>query len=354
MKKVFFIFTILSILLSNFAFSEVVENCDFFVTETKCFERAEKIESLNNRYVTFKFVNDEGNLEYRIKDLETERETILANFYYVPPFDNSDDFAIWVYRRYGGFYLDKDLQKVAFPNLQPHICGGSVFYKNASVVMTETNYILIDAKGNIILNDIDETPMKFSEGLLAVTLSNGKSGCINTKGEMVFEIPYEYRPRRNLIDYYFSDGLLTLSNCDFENHKSAVMDLNGNIIGETSYFLGNFHDGLATFITKRANRITYFGYMDKNCNIIIPAVLKKEEGHALPQFANGFTKVEYCEKTFKMDKIGKLYSLENGKLVYDLNKKQNEEENENTENLIQKKSEEKQSIFYKFKSIFQK
>lgn len=293
----------------------VEEGC-FELTDSKLYSKARGVRVLNERYVTFSCENENGEYEKRIKDLVSQRETILSDSSSVFPFALEEKFNILIRDRYSDFYLTPDLCENPFEDcpyyLKYPFSGGS------AIVSDNKKFWLIDVYGNVIRDDIECSSGYFSEGMVLVTLKSGECCTINPAGEVLFSVPACYLPDKGF-DYEFSDGVMVLSNGSYNgSHKNAVMDVEGNILFESEYYLSNFSDGVAACSRHEEKfKITY-GYVDKNNNMVVPMVFKGEQGRVLPSFVNGYANVVFRGKKVKVDKTGKLYSIEDGQLLCDL------------------------------------
>ena len=194
---------------------------------------------------------------------------------------------------------------------------------------------MINSKGTLLADGIKRTSASdLYDGIFSVTMKDGRAGFMNLDGKLVFEIPQEYKDDGNRPSYSFWDGVMVITNgLPQGKHKCAVIDKNGNILGETEYFLSNFSDGLASFaytVTKNDEKghpatTEVFGYMDKHCNIVIPAVFEQNYVYSRPKFSNGYAEVNYRGRDLLLGNNGILYSKETNQPVFDLNKLKSQE-----------------------------
>lgn len=303
---------------------------DLFVpTDTIRFERADSVTPANREYVYFTYINDDGEREQRIKKLDTQVEAILnLNVYRAKFYVDDENCYINISMRGNSTYVTRDLKQEALKEWD--VLWGTVFCEGVALIQNESGYYLINSKGELLNDEIKCTSASdLYDGIFSVTLKDGRTGFMDLKGNLVFEIPQEYRDNGDRPAYSFWDGVMVLTNGLPEGqHKSAVIDKKGNILGETKYFLSNFSDGLASFdytVKKtdekgRSSRVCIFGYMDKYCNIVIPAVFEQDYVYSCPKFSHGYAEVNYRGKDLLLGKDGILYSKENKKPVFDLNK----------------------------------
>lgn len=330
MKKVYCSLFLLFVgLVSGFA----VGSGEFELTDTKRFDSARNVRYMNERYVVFNCDDAEGYEEFRIKDLESGRETILSNTANVFPFEIKGKFNVLIRDRYNDFYLTHDLKVNPFKGRPYYLVYP--FYDGAAIVSDNKRFWLIDVRGDVIRDDIVCSSGYFSEGMTIVTLDNGQCGAMNPSGDILFDVPSMFLPDKEY-DYVFSDGVMVLSNGRYgENHISAVMDINGKILFETQYYLSDYSEGVAACFKDKENCLRDYGFVDKDNNFVVPMVLETRQGWLLPKYEDGFIQVEYRGKMVKVDKTGKVYSIEDGKQIYDLWKaeeKRDESQPEETEN----------------------
>ncbi len=325
MKRKVFLF--LCVIFGAFCFAE-----DFFLfkpTDTICFDRATYVKPADKNYLYFLYKNDEGREEARIKRLDTNVEAILnRNVYFNSVFPEYDKY-IAISTTWQTVYITKDLKDIALKEL--NIQWGTPFFLDVALIKNEDGYFLINSDGKILSDQIARSSARnLLDGIFSVTLKDGRAGFMNLKGELVFEVPQEYKDDGMRPAYWFSDDVMVLTNGLPEGkHKNAVIDMKGNILGETTYFLSNFSDGLASFEytverkkrgSKHPDRVSVFGYMDKYCNVVIPAIFEIKYGYHVPEFDNGYAEVNYHGRDLLLGKDGILYSKEDKHPVFNLNK----------------------------------
>lgn len=300
----------------------------FTPTDTIFFDRADYVEPANNDYVYFTYVNDEGQKELRLKKLDTKVEAILDWNVYMAHLYIENESYINISTSKVSTYITKDLKNEALVDWD--IIWGTTFYRNVALIRNRDGYYLINSKGELISDEIALTSAgNLYDGIFSVTLKDGRTGFMDLNGNLVFEVPREYKDNGDRASYCFWDGVMVLTNGLPEGqHKSAVIDKKGNILGETSYFLSDFSDGLAAFeytVERKSGELypgrnKIFGYMDKYCNIVIPAVFEQDYIYSCPKFSNGYAEVNYRGKDLLLGKDGVLYSKETKSPVLDLNK----------------------------------
>lgn len=331
MKKIFALF--LFFVCGAFCFAKKWVDYLFTPTDTICFDRADYVTPANDDYVYFTFVNDEGQKELRIKKLDTKVEAILDRNVYMSRLFIENQKYINISTSKVSTYITKDLKNEALVDWD--IIWGTDFYNRVALIRNRNGYFLINEDGTLLADGIKRTSASdLYDGIFSVTMKDGRAGFMNLEGKLVFEIPQEYKDDGNRPAYSFWDGVMVITNgLPQGKHKCAVIDKSGNILGETEYFLSNFSDGLASFaytVTKndekgRPATIEVFGYMDKHCNIVIPAVFEQNYIYSRPKFSNGYAEVNYRGRDLLLGKNGILYSKETNQPVFDLNKLKSQE-----------------------------
>lgn len=155
---------------------------------------------------------------------------------------------------------------------------------------TGTKWGYIDEKGQFVIKPIYLEVGDFQpNGLATVYTENEQAGVINTQGKYV--IPPKYNYIQN-----FVDGRTIAS----DSQSRRVLDEKGQVIFETSGFIGAFCDGLALFEVDKSGSSQ--GYIDKNGKVILKPIYK-----AAQSFSNGKTLVELEDNSFALiDTTGKI------------------------------------------------
>ena len=94
------------------------------------------------------------------------------------------------------------------------------------------DYSIVDKKGNVVLQNIEQANFYYSEGMLAVQMSDGSSGFVDKTGKFVIKTSF-YRnledegPRKSpSIQYFFNEGLAIVQS---EKDVWEIFDTNGNL-----------------------------------------------------------------------------------------------------------------------------
>ena len=162
---------------------------------------------------------------------------------------------------------------------------------------SDTEFTLVDADGNVVLNNIDlgydisnrnDSYAVFSQGLMPIR-HNDKEGYIDKTGKIVIPCSFEDAEEFNEGIAWVSKGYM----------KWGCIDKNGQTVVPFIYDRGEFHEGLA-MIYKESNRKILNGYIDKSGNIVIPCIYDYGD-----HFNCGVAKVNKDNKSFYIDKQGK-------------------------------------------------
>lgn len=169
------------------------------------------------------------------------------------------------------------------------------------------SYSIADINGNIILRDIEQADIVFSDGLLAVWMEDGKSGFVDKTGKFVIETKF-YRnladegPRKfPALGYFFNEGLGIVQS---EKGVWKILDKKGNetlIPNSIHLYGGCFVNGL--IVVKDENK--KFGYMNSKAEIAIPYIFDSAS-----TFEGKYAMVVYDSKDAVIDKKGKIFLCE--------------------------------------------
>lgn len=169
------------------------------------------------------------------------------------------------------------------------------------------SYSIADINGNIILRDIEQADIVFSDGLLAVWMEDGKSGFVDKTGKFVIETkfyrnPADEGPRKfPALGYFFNEGLGIVQS---EKGVWKILDKKGNetlIPNSIHLYGGCFVNGLIVVKDKNGK----FGYMNSKAEIVIPYVFDSAS-----TFGGKYAMVVYDSKDAVIDKKGKIFLSE--------------------------------------------
>ena len=170
---------------------------------------------------------------------------------------------------------------------------------------SEFLYSIVDTKGNVILTDIEEAHSVYTNRMIAVILKDGRSGFINTKGQLIIETdfyiePEDIGPRKYpVIRYAFSEKYALVKK---QNQKWVQFDLKGRMkefpdsIEPVEPY---YHNGLVLIRDKTTNK---FGYMNPKFEKVI--LCNFDEACS---FAGKYAVVKFNNKDAIIDKKGIVY-----------------------------------------------
>jgi hypothetical protein len=137
---------------------------------------------------------------------------------------------------------------------------------------------------------------EFSEGL-ALVKKNEKYGYVNTLGQLVTELGFDY------VGMGFSEGLLKVS----KNHKSGFIDKNGKIVIpfiDSGFIPDNFSNGLALIV--KGGGFGKYGFIDKTGKEVIPCIYDYNYQYEIERdFDKGLARVKKNGKWGFIDITGK-------------------------------------------------
>lgn len=167
------------------------------------------------------------------------------------------------------------------------------------------SYSIVDTEGNVILSDIEDAHSCYTDGMIAVILKDGKSGFVNTKGELVIETsfyidPSDIGPRKYpIIPYLFYENYALVKNAKQKwvqyNIEGKIKDLPKNI--EPAEY--SYENGLVLVINTETQK---YGYMNPKLKIVIPCEFSYAES-----FVGKYAIVEKDGKDAVIDKKGRIY-----------------------------------------------
>ncbi|MCR4733396.1 MAG: WG repeat-containing protein [Treponema sp.] len=134
------------------------------------------------------------------------------------------------------------------------------------------SYSIADIKGNIILRDIEQADIIYSDGLIAVQMENGKSGFVDKKGNFVIETQFyrnkaEEGPKKYpALSYFFNEGFAIVQT---EKDVWKILDKKGKetlIPSEIDLINLSFSKGLVVVKDSQGK----YGYMNTKAKLEIP------------------------------------------------------------------------------------
>lgn len=237
---------------------------------------------INERYVQFEYANSDGTTENRLKDMVSLNEVILVPGMYIHNFEVIGETPVLVNEKYMSFYLKPDLTDYHLGNMKAY--NKSDYYDGGALVTFSGHNTpsLIDLHGNIVRNDIVTSKSFFSEGLVYCTFEDGSSGFMDSKGDVKIYVPSKYKNSNDVVDYYFKEGFAILHH-NFKEY--AIINKEGEIVYETEKLLETcFSDGYLGFKEVNENNQAFYGYMDKNFDVVVPASNPTKLGYGIPTY----------------------------------------------------------------------
>ena len=181
-----------------------------------------------------------------------------GQFQTTPSFDWAESF----YNGYAVVGLDENcgLMKKSFDmTIQPYFYRLNGMGDNGLIAAKRTNdgkYEYVDAKGDTKIAAMYDGADSFQDGVAIIVLGN-KFGAINKAGEFTIQPTYEYGL------WNMTEGLVGFYD---KNEKAGFMDKNGNIIVPAIYYeVGYASDGLIAYSGKEK-----VGFLNKKGEIVIP------------------------------------------------------------------------------------
>lgn len=184
-----------------------------------------------------------------------------------------------------------------------------LFVNNLAVAIKfgsgKPTFAVINRNNEDIVQNLRQAANNYSEGLLAVVLSDGKSGFIDEKGKLVLEVPlYEdYRntgPKTTTIlnSYSFNEGVALIQT---EKDRWSIVDKKANILAIPSEYelvTRSYSNGLVVV----KNGEGKYGYMDKNARLKIPCRFSYASN-----FTGKYAPVRLDERDAVIDVKGNIY-----------------------------------------------
>ncbi len=172
-------------------------------------------------------------------------------------------------------------------------------------------YSVCDTNGFVILDNIEQSGYSFSGGFLPVVLADGKSGFVDTKGNLVIETSFYINPDELLaprqtpaITYYFNEGVALVQKTKelwyLFTESGESKQLPDNVFLAAFKFSKNL-----VAVYKKESEIKKYGFMNKNLGIEIPCVFDYAEN-----FVGNYAIVKYQGKDGLIDAKGNFYASE--------------------------------------------
>lgn len=286
MKKIYFV--ALTIIASMFASCSLFDGKTPETSTTKLYPAMDPsaenwgfIDNKGNFVITPMFDDVEGFSCGYARVLMGEDYKFIntkGQFQTTPSFDWAESF----YNGYAVIGLDDNqgLMKSSFDmTIQPYFYRLGTMGDNGLSAAKRTNdgkYEYVNAKGETKIPAMYDGADKFQDGVAIIALGN-KYGAINKAGEFTIQPTHEYGL------WNMTEGLVGFYD---KNEKAGFMDKNGNIIAPAIYYgVGYASDGLIVYGGKDK-----CGYLNKKGEIVIA-----EMYYAAEQFTEGLAWVKQNE-----------------------------------------------------------
>lgn len=177
----------------------------------------------------------------------------------------------------------------------------------AVIMVDDMKFSIIDEDFKVIRDDIVNCSEIYSDGLLAVKTSDGKTGFIDKSGNYVFETDFylgfmDYNPRvKPELNAYFNEGYVCVQS---KMNQWKIFDKSGKTtVLNSEYRINNpvVHDGLIC-VSKTMDGNRLYGYVNTKGTEVIPCVLDSAS-----DFKNGYAVISLDGKFGIIDKSGNIY-----------------------------------------------
>ena len=186
-----------------------------------------------------------------------------------------------------------------------------VYRDNLVVVLLpfedKPTFTVLDRNEKLIAKNLNQASWYYSEGLLAVIFTDGRSGFINTKGDLVIETPLYDDPRnagpkkQATLEYYFHEGVAFIQTAEDQWYLLDKKGSKKEVPPEYNFATRRYSKGL-TVVEDKEHK---FGYMDKDFKLAIPCKFERAES-----FEGKYAVVVYQGKDGVIDKDGNIYFCE--------------------------------------------
>ena len=169
------------------------------------------------------------------------------------------------------------------------------------------DYSIVDKKGNVVLQNIEQANFYYSEGMLAVQMSDGSSGFVDKTGKFVIKTSF-YRnledegPRKSpSIQYFFNEGLAIVQS---EKDVWEIFDTKGKKvqIPDSIQVVARYFSNKLVVIVDKNNK---YGYMNPKAEVAIPYKFDSASN-----FIGDYAMVVYDSKDAVVDSKGRIYFCE--------------------------------------------
>lgn len=188
-------------------------------------------------------------------------------------------------------------------------------YRENRAVVMNYDFVgeIIDEKFSLILGEIKATADYYSEGLIPVVMNSGESRYVDVNGNVVYECDFDFdyvqRGQYNSVQVPLVIGSFVedVAVVKAKNNQWFILDrdFNKHFLPEgyevESY---SYSNGLL-LVSKTENKEKHYGFVDKNCNVVIPCDFSYAES-----FDGKYAIVEKDGKDAVIDKKGNIFYSE--------------------------------------------
>ena len=185
-------------------------------------------------------------------------------------------------------------------------------YRENRAVVMNYDFVgeIIDEKFSLILGEIKATADYYSEGLIPVVMNSGESRYVDVNGNVVYECDFDFdyvqRGQYNSVQVPLAIGSFVenVAVVKAKENQWFILDrdFNKHFLPEgyevESY---SYSNGLL-LVSKTENKEKHYGFVDKNCNVVIPCDFSYAES-----FDGKYAIVEKDGKDAVIDKKGRIY-----------------------------------------------
>lgn len=176
--------------------------------------------------------------------------------------------------------LDVETGDLTVYELKKNYSEENGYRENVGLVWRENNggysYSIVDVEGNVLLTDIEDAHSCYTNGMIAVILKNGKSGFVNTKGEMVIAADFYIEPsdeglrKEPIIRYLFNEDYALVKNLEQKWVQYNIKGEKKSLLKNIKPVEYSYKNGLVPVMDIETKK---YGYMNPKLKIVIPCEL---------------------------------------------------------------------------------
>ena len=188
-------------------------------------------------------------------------------------------------------------------------------YRENRAVVMNYDFVgeIIDEKFSLILGEIKATADYYSEGLIPVVMNSGESRYVDVNGNVVYECDFDFdyvqRGQYNSVQVPLVIGSFVedVAVVKAKENQWFILDrdFNKHFLPEGYEVESYTYSNGLLLVSKTENKEKKYGFVDKNCNIVIPCDFSYAES-----FDGKYAIVEKDEKDAVIDKRGNIFYSE--------------------------------------------